>query len=206
MLYPTADSPPLFQALDELFMCDGEEFTNMSEADQKFYAGFLIDTTFIAAVQKKKWGAQQQTGYHILALSSDHGVIQRLSNSPTAAAPDTIDLSTASSAKKRSRNRKSGGNGKGKKRPKRRRINKARDTADPIGDDTNPEGNADSDDEDNSSDDNRSSDYTPDTAGDSDGSDDSSDASDDNDNEEDDDDNAGKESNGDSDPSSEDDE
>lgn len=61
LYYPTADSPPLFQALDELFiMCDGEESTNMNEADQKFYAGFPIDTTFIAAVQKKKWGAQQQ--------------------------------------------------------------------------------------------------------------------------------------------------
>lgn len=48
---------------------------------------FLIDTTFILAVQKKDRGAQQRMGYHILAVSSEYKVVQRLSDKQLSTAP-----------------------------------------------------------------------------------------------------------------------
>lgn len=54
LTFTTPDILSRFQALEELFLCDGEEFTKMDESNMKFHAGYLNDTTFIAAVQKKK--------------------------------------------------------------------------------------------------------------------------------------------------------
>lgn len=160
----------------------------MTASDQKFYAGFLIDTTFIAAVQTKKWGTQQRTGYHILALSSDHSVIDSVANSPTAAAPETIDLSTTLPTKEKgTRNRKPGGKVKVSKQRKRRRISEAGASADAIGDEPDPvisgspAGNADSDVADNDNVNNQDSDFTPVSGDDSDDSDDSDNSGDDND-------------------------
>ncbi|CAB1103732.1 unnamed protein product [Ectocarpus sp. CCAP 1310/34] len=54
-------------------------------------ASYIVGTTSIAAVEKKKWGHQNCWGYHIVALSNGVTIIERLSKTPT---PEAIDLAS----------------------------------------------------------------------------------------------------------------
>ncbi|CAB1106421.1 unnamed protein product [Ectocarpus sp. CCAP 1310/34] len=58
-------------------------------------ASYILGTTFIAAVEKKKWGHQNCWGYHIVALSNDVTIIERLSKTPTLEAIDLASRPTA---------------------------------------------------------------------------------------------------------------
>ncbi|CAB1104886.1 unnamed protein product [Ectocarpus sp. CCAP 1310/34] len=58
-------------------------------------ASYILGITFIAAVEKKKWGHQNCWGYHIVALSNDVTIIERLSKTPTLEAIDLASRPTA---------------------------------------------------------------------------------------------------------------
>lgn len=58
-------------------------------------ASNILGTTFIAVVEKKKWGHQNCWGYHIVALSNDVIIIERLSKTPTLEAIDLASRPTA---------------------------------------------------------------------------------------------------------------
>ncbi|CAB1121138.1 unnamed protein product [Ectocarpus sp. CCAP 1310/34] len=58
-------------------------------------ASYILGITFIAAVEKKKWGHQNCWGYHIAALSNDVTIIERLSKTPTVEANDLASRPTA---------------------------------------------------------------------------------------------------------------
>eukprot|EP00752_Nemacystus_decipiens_P007882 g7042.t1 len=100
------------QALQELFRCNWEEFTLMDDTENKLRAHSLIDVSFVAGVEKKKWGQQGRWGHHVLALSRDATVVNHLSkaNSPPArSGPLAINVNLSTPAK-------ASGKGKGKKR------------------------------------------------------------------------------------------
>lgn len=81
--------------MDELLLADGEEFIQLTPARQKSRASWLLDTKFVAAVEKSRWGADQRWGYSIVGLNNDRNVIAKLhakSAEPTASRPPTIDL------------------------------------------------------------------------------------------------------------------
>ncbi|CAM9705294.1 unnamed protein product, partial [Ectocarpus sp. 12 AP-2014] len=63
----------------------------MDTERQKSRGYYLIDTPFVAAVEKLKMGGSRSLGLpYIVALSSDPYVIDRLNDQPV---PDTINLS-----------------------------------------------------------------------------------------------------------------
>lgn len=99
--------------MDELFHSDGEAFIRLDQDEQKLRSAWLLDTKFIAAIEKSRWGADQRWGYSIVGLNNDDTAIARLQATPSrspATRPPAIDLagedepasSTSSKPKRRS--------------------------------------------------------------------------------------------------------
>ena len=81
--------------MDEVLVTDGEEFIQLPADRQKSRASWLLDTKFVAAVEKSRWGADQRWGYSIVGLNRDDTIIAKLhakSAKSTASRPPTIDL------------------------------------------------------------------------------------------------------------------
>ena len=81
--------------MDEVLVTDGEEFIQLPADRQKIRASWLLDTKFVAAVEKSRWGADQRWGYSIVGLNRDDTIIAKLhakSAKSTASRPPTIDL------------------------------------------------------------------------------------------------------------------
>lgn len=92
---------------------DGEAFIHLTEEQQKECSTWILDTKFVAAVEKSRWGADQRWGYSIVGLNSDFDTVARLQAKPRKAKPSpppTIDLAggDASSPTTSSNNSKRG--------------------------------------------------------------------------------------------------
>ncbi|CAN0336512.1 unnamed protein product, partial [Pylaiella littoralis] len=85
------------QVLQEVLICDGEEYVHLTPDEQKSRSAWFIDMKYVAAVEKKRWGDQRRWAYHVVGLNSDINVINRLHASRTPSHP-TIDLSTTDPA------------------------------------------------------------------------------------------------------------
>lgn len=78
-------------------MCNGDTYVTFDADYQKIRASYILDTTFLAAVEKKRWSNQTRWGYHIVALESDRDIVHRAQQAQTRSS-DTIDLSGPSSS------------------------------------------------------------------------------------------------------------
>ena len=71
--------------MDEVMCSDGEAFIHLTEQQQKERSTWILDTKFVAAMEKSRWGADQRWGYSIVGLNSDFDTVARLQAKPRKA-------------------------------------------------------------------------------------------------------------------------
>lgn len=91
--------PYLHQVLEEILLCDGEEYVNMTSQEQKTRSGWFLGRKYIAAVEKQQWGVNRRWGYRVVALRDDLDSIDDIARlqHPQRRPKTTIDLSNDSS-------------------------------------------------------------------------------------------------------------
>lgn len=82
-----------------MFYCDGEEYIHLDAEDKKMRSGYILDTKYVAAVEKKRRGMGRRWGYSVWSASAMHPTSSPacLQATPLRPTPshETIDLANA---------------------------------------------------------------------------------------------------------------